>query len=141
MNPDTPSSNRHCFFSRSLLLSNCSAILRSAGALPLVLALFVLLAATPAQSSTAKPLAADLVEDGQAIDLSSERYHALFKELQDKHQFSQEELATLFNGVSINKRVLELMDPSMGSETLLQIQTALHHRNYHRQRQKETERS
>ncbi|MBA3013828.1 MAG: lytic murein transglycosylase [Proteobacteria bacterium] len=56
------------------------------------------------------PLAADLVEDGQAIDLSSERYVALFKDLREQHGFSQEELLRLFYGVSIQKRVLELMD-------------------------------
>ena len=56
------------------------------------------------------PLAADLVEDGQAIDLSSERYVSLFSELREKHGFSQEELLRLFYGVSIQKKVLELMD-------------------------------
>ena len=110
MNPDTPSLNRHASFPSLFLCPTAATPLRSAGALTMVLALFVLLAVTPVQSSTAKPLAADLVEDGQVIDLSSERYHALFKELQDEHQFSQDELATLFNGVAINKRVLELMD-------------------------------
>ncbi len=110
MNPDTPSLNYKWLFSLSRLLSDRYARLRSAGALTLTLALFALLAVMPAQSSTAKPLAADLVEDGQAIDLASERYHALFKELQDEHQFSQDELAALFKGVAINKRVLELMD-------------------------------
>jgi membrane-bound lytic murein transglycosylase B len=57
-----------------------------------------------------KPKAADLVEDGQKIDLSSERYTKLFIELQQEHQFSQAELDSLFAGVSIDKKVLELMD-------------------------------
>ncbi|MDD5757642.1 MAG: lytic murein transglycosylase [Desulfobulbaceae bacterium] len=56
------------------------------------------------------PLAADLVEDGQTIDLSSDRYLALFAELREKHGFAQEDLLRLFYGVSIQKRVLELMD-------------------------------
>jgi len=57
-----------------------------------------------------EPKAADLVEDGQAIDLSSPRYQELFGELRQKHGFSQEELTQIFAGVSIKKRVLELMD-------------------------------
>ncbi len=110
MNPDTPSLNRHRFFFLSFFPPVGGAPFRSAGALAITLALLMLFALMPGQGSAAKPLAADLVEDGQAIDLSSERYHALFKELQEEHQFSQDELATLFNEVSINKRVLELMD-------------------------------
>ncbi len=58
----------------------------------------------------AKPKAADLVEDGQLIDLTSERYQILYQELQETHQFNQDELDTVFKGVAINKRVLELMD-------------------------------
>ena len=57
-----------------------------------------------------KPLAADLVEDGQAIDLTSERYQGLFKELRLSHNFSQDDLDKLFAGVAIKRRVLELMD-------------------------------
>jgi len=57
-----------------------------------------------------KPLAADLVQDGQRIDLASSRYQELFKELQQKYHFSQTDLDRIFSGVSISKRVLELMD-------------------------------
>jgi membrane-bound lytic murein transglycosylase B len=57
-----------------------------------------------------KPKAADLVEDGQLIDLTSARYVGLFKELRLKYNFSQKELQKLFANVSIGKRVLELMD-------------------------------
>ncbi len=110
MNFDTPSLNRHRFFFLSFFSPGGTTPSRSAGALAIIVALCALLAVMPSQSSAAKPLAADLVEDGQAIDLSSERYNALFKELQEEHQFSQDELATLFDGVAINKRVLELMD-------------------------------
>ncbi len=80
--------------------------------LPAILALLslALLTLAPTHLVAAKPKAADLVEDGQLIDLSSERYHILFKELESEYQFSQDELNVVFNGVSINKRVLELMD-------------------------------
>ncbi|OGR01947.1 MAG: lytic transglycosylase [Deltaproteobacteria bacterium RIFOXYD12_FULL_53_23] len=57
-----------------------------------------------------QPRAADLVEDGQSIDLASLRYQEIFQELSGKHGFAQEELDRLFAGVSIRKRVLELMD-------------------------------
>jgi membrane-bound lytic murein transglycosylase B len=65
----------------------------------------------PAWSSAQeKPLAADLVEDGQPIALDSERYLELFRELREEHGFSQMELEKLFGGVTILRRVLELMD-------------------------------
>jgi membrane-bound lytic murein transglycosylase B len=54
--------------------------------------------------------AADLVTDGQLLDLTSARYQALFAELRVEHNFSQEELATIFNGLTIKQRVLVLMD-------------------------------
>jgi len=67
---------------------------------------------TPLPAPAAKPplLPAGRVEDGQAIDLSSPRYQELFQELVSRHGFSQEELDRLFAGVTIKKRVLELMD-------------------------------
>lgn len=55
-------------------------------------------------------LPAGRVEDGQAIDLTSPRYKELFQELMSRHGFSQEELNRLFAGVTIKKRVLQLMD-------------------------------
>jgi membrane-bound lytic murein transglycosylase B len=57
-----------------------------------------------------EPLAADLVQDGQVIDLESPRYKGLFKELRLRHNFTQKELEQLFSGVAVKKRVLELMD-------------------------------
>lgn len=72
------------------------------GAYPLSLAF--------ADTASASPKAADLVTDGQLIDLSSPKYQELFNELRQQHNFSQEELEKLFTGVSIKKRVLELMD-------------------------------
>jgi len=57
-----------------------------------------------------KVKAADLVDDGQLIDLTSPRYQELFAELESKHGFSREELEGIFHKVAIRKRVLELMD-------------------------------
>ncbi len=56
------------------------------------------------------PKAADLVVDGQPIDLSSERYQRFFQELEEAHAFPQEELQQLFQGLKIDRQVLELMD-------------------------------
>jgi membrane-bound lytic murein transglycosylase B len=64
-------------------------------------------ASAPAQP---KPPAADLVEDGQLIDLASPHYRKLFTELQEQHGFSRLELDRLFKEVAILKRPLELMD-------------------------------
>jgi len=78
-----------------------------------IIALFLCsapLMTVPAGAEEDKKLAADLVEDGQTIDLSSERYRQLFAELKQDHHFSDAELSHLFTGVSINRRVLELMD-------------------------------
>ncbi|OGR03757.1 MAG: lytic transglycosylase [Deltaproteobacteria bacterium RIFOXYD12_FULL_50_9] len=64
----------------------------------------------PLWAAGGKILAADLVEDGQQINLTSERYVGILKELQTRYHFSREELDRLFAGVAIQKRVLELMD-------------------------------
>lgn len=76
----------------------------------IVLGLVTIVSPQVSQGKEATPLAADLVTEGQVIDLSSERYVSLFNELREKHGFSQEELLRMFYGVSIQKRVLELMD-------------------------------
>jgi membrane-bound lytic murein transglycosylase B len=76
----------------------------------LVVAALTALLLQTGDTYAAKPKAADLVEDGQPIDLASERYQKLFAELQQEHQFSEAELQELFEGVTISKRVLELMD-------------------------------
>ena len=82
-----------------------------------VVALFLLLSGvffsclpSLAGAGEPQPRAAELVEDGQAIDLSSPRYQGLLQELVTRHGFSQEEVDRIFAGVSIKKRVLELMD-------------------------------
>ncbi len=74
--------------------------------------LFVVLLSLPAASSAAKPKpkAADLVEDGQLIDLKQRKYKKLFQELKRKHRFKPRELEQIFQGQKISKRVLELMD-------------------------------
>lgn len=72
--------------------------------------LLAVLLVLPLTASAKQPKAADLVQDGQAIDLSQPKYKQLFRELERKHGFSRQELDQLFKGVTISKRVLELMD-------------------------------
>ncbi|MEW6518512.1 MAG: lytic murein transglycosylase [Thermodesulfobacteriota bacterium] len=74
--------------------------------------IFLVSASLPAAKAAevGQPKAAELVKDGQLIDLSSPRYQELFKELQDQYHFSQAEIDRLFAGVAIKQRVLELMD-------------------------------
>jgi len=85
-------------------------------ALQLLLPGFLLLLAAAAMfqpvaaAAASRPKAADLVEDGRKIDISSPRYGGLFKELRLRHGFTQEELLRLFYQVTVKKRVLELMD-------------------------------
>ncbi|MEN8142473.1 MAG: lytic murein transglycosylase [Thermodesulfobacteriota bacterium] len=74
---------------------------------------FIMLAGLPAIAASqekTKPLAADLVEDGQLIDITSPRYQALFTELQEKYHFTKQELNKLFAEVTILRRTLVLMD-------------------------------
>ncbi len=74
------------------------------------LVLMVVFTGLTVGAEEAKPKAADLVSDGQLIDLNSPRYKGLFKELRLSHGFSNEELEPIFNQVTIKRRVLELMD-------------------------------
>ena len=78
--------------------------------LVVLLVLLVLCPALLLAKGDAKPKAADLVSDGQAIDITSTRYQKLFAELEKEHGFSRSELDTLFTGVTIKRRVLVLMD-------------------------------
>lgn len=75
-----------------------------------ILPVFLLLLLVPDGRIAAKPKAADLVEDGQLIDLGWEGYQDLFRELRTEHNFTREELDAIFSGQRILKRVLELMD-------------------------------
>ncbi len=61
-------------------------------------------------AAAARKKAADLVTDGQPIDLHQAKYQRLFRELEKKHHFSPEELQAIFSGLTISRRVLELMD-------------------------------
>ena len=56
------------------------------------------------------PKAADMVVNGQPINIRGENYRQLFQELRDVHRFTQPELDALFAGVVIDRKVLELMD-------------------------------
>lgn len=58
----------------------------------------------------AEPLAADLVQDKQPIDLHQEKYRQLFSELIQKHGFNEQELQNIFQGTAIDRQVLVLMD-------------------------------
>jgi membrane-bound lytic murein transglycosylase B len=68
--------------------------------------LFCLPASAPAEQAKA----ADLVKNGQPIDLQQEKYQKLFTELVEEKRFTPEELERIFQGQVISKRVLELMD-------------------------------
>ncbi|MCB2184656.1 MAG: lytic murein transglycosylase [Desulfobulbaceae bacterium] len=76
----------------------------------LVVACLICGSFTAAPAEDATPKAADLVSDGQLIDLNSKRYQGLFKELRLRHNFRQEEIDSLFKGLKVKRRVLELMD-------------------------------
>jgi membrane-bound lytic murein transglycosylase B len=78
--------------------------------LPVLVLLLLLLPLFTQTSVFCAPLAADLVEDGQSIDLEQEKYRRLFQELMTDHNFTRSELNTLFAGQTISRRVLELMD-------------------------------
>lgn len=71
---------------------------------------FILCILSFTQQSFAAPKAADLVSDGQPIDLEQEKYQQLFQELINKHDFTPTQLKEIFGGLVLKKRVLELMD-------------------------------
>jgi membrane-bound lytic murein transglycosylase B len=77
---------------------------------------FTLLSSLGLQQAFAKPKAADLVEDGQSINLTQEKYLKLFQELKTEHHFTQSDLDVIFSGQAISKRVLELMDKQWESK-------------------------
>jgi membrane-bound lytic murein transglycosylase B len=64
----------------------------------------------PAAVSSAKPTPTVIVEDGQPINIGQPKYKELFTELELQHGFSRQELNRTFKGVTIAKKVLELMD-------------------------------
>lgn len=71
---------------------------------------FFLFAILTVPLAEAKTKAADLVKDDQPINLEQKKYRQLFRELINKHGYTNSELDGIFLDVAINKRVLELMD-------------------------------
>lgn len=80
----------------------------------LVIASSVLLSGLAVQA--AAPKAADLVTDGQPIDITQEKYKQLFSELKETYHFTEKQLQSIFQGQKISKRVLELMDKQWESK-------------------------
>lgn len=58
----------------------------------------------------AMPQAADLVADGQSIDVAGTQYQNLLSELQEQHHFTKSQLHLLFTDLRIDRKVLQLMD-------------------------------
>ncbi len=84
---------------------------RPVGAVLALLLLLSLLATCPAgHPAWAGTTATQQAADGQAIDLGQKKYRQLFAELEKKHHFSPNELQAIFAGLTISRRVLELMD-------------------------------
>lgn len=80
-------------------------------AVPVLCLFFLLVTSSPGHCQDASvPVAADLVRDGQAIDITTPKYAALFAELTTKYDFDQQELDSLFSHLTIHRRVLVLMD-------------------------------
>lgn len=76
----------------------------------LVTALLLIMFAGTVSFASDEPLAADLVVDNQLIDLTSEKYQDLFRELEEEHGFTKQQLAALFADLRIDRKVLQLMD-------------------------------
>lgn len=81
-----------------------------------LLALTALTFGNSNNSLAAKPRAADLIQDGQIIDLQQKKYKKLFAELENKYKFSNQQLQEIFAGQTLSKRVLELMDKQWESK-------------------------
>ncbi|MFH0780707.1 MAG: lytic murein transglycosylase [Pseudomonadota bacterium] len=54
--------------------------------------------------------AADLVTDGQPIDIAGTQYQSLFSELQEQYHFTKPQLHLLFADLCVDRKVLQLMD-------------------------------
>lgn len=61
-------------------------------------------------SAESAPRAADLVSDGQPIDVSTPQYQDLFRELQEQYHFTKAQILPLFANLHIDRKVLQLMD-------------------------------
>lgn len=63
------------------------------------------------------------VADEGLIDLSSDRYQQLFRELEQQHNFDRVELERLFEGLRVDPKVLELMDRPWEAKPYYQYRT------------------
>jgi len=75
---------------------------------------------SPGPSCALEIKASEQVLDNQPIDVSSPAYQQFFAELRHQHGFAQEELTRLFSGLTIDKKVLELMDKQWESKPYYQ---------------------
>jgi membrane-bound lytic murein transglycosylase B len=67
--------------------------------------------------------AADLVVDGQPIDIGGTLYRDLFRELQEQYHFTKTQLNQLFAQLSIDRKVLQLMDRQGEAKPYYQYRT------------------
>ena len=74
------------------------------------LSIFILFLPGSTPSADNAPLAADLVTEGQPIDVNSKAYQELFDDLRTQYHFTQPQLNLLFNNLRIDRKVLQLMD-------------------------------
>jgi membrane-bound lytic murein transglycosylase B len=103
--------------------------MRSSSVIPSLLLLLTFLYCTvPAQHSFAAGNSSKgtsvTIANGQPINLQSEKYLQLFEELRTTYQFSQDDLNKIFTGVTLDKRVIDLMD-QQGETTSFQSYLAL----------------
>jgi membrane-bound lytic murein transglycosylase B len=76
----------------------------------LLAVLFLISLTCTVHCAESAPLPADLVTDGQPVDVSDAQYRDLFRELQEQYHFSKTELQLLFANLRIDRKVLQLMD-------------------------------
>lgn len=102
-----------------MFLSSCFSLNSRLHVVLLLFTLLLLFQVNPLFAAD-KPKAADLVKDGQPIDLQQPKYLELFKELEEKHQFTPQELQEIFKGQTIYRKVLVLMDRQWESKPYYQ---------------------
>lgn len=78
--------------------------------LPLLFLLCTLLLSPFSRLQAAEPPTADLLQDNQPIDFSQQKFTELFQELRSEHGISPAQLQTIFTGLTLDRRVLVLMD-------------------------------
>ena len=102
--------SRQAEMNRFIFMADPSPTGKQRATLYLSALFLLLLTLVPAPPCCCAPLAADLVTDGQVINLNQEKYRLLFQDLLTEYHFTRPELDALFAGQTINRRVLELMD-------------------------------